>query len=281
MRSFVWVQVVEDVLLMGEAMSGRRRLGRTTFLAVFLLVSCGVSLGRQIDAISEIVFTPVDNIGWGVGSDSFESISLADLGFEVIGRQFAEPVDTLSSLNKPVETESPALLPAVPAAISLGLCGFLCVSFVRDRRSWLGVMCVFLWLGKVGILAVPHLGHKLCSRMGGGVHSTGKLNPAQDLNSFEGTGNYDSIRYIGLLRSLEGIPCESRKIIFNSRNFFARSLGHAPVSQAAVAVLCDLYNEVMRSSAGATGDFVCFSPAFIFSNLSRGPPPLEMRIFVT
>ena len=33
--------------------------------------------------------------------------------------------------------------------------------------------------------------------------------------------------------------------------------------------------------AGAAGHFIIFSPAFIFSNLSRGPPAIEMRIFVT
>ena len=174
-------------------MSGRRWLETITCFAVTLLVSAEASAS-------------LDDMAGGSASETLHSISSSQWRFEAIGRQFAEPIDTLSGLRNPADTHGPALLPAVPAAISMTLCGFLCVSFVRDRRAWFAVACGLLWLGQAGIQAVPQLGHKLCCRMAAAKNSTAKLNPALAANSSERTGNGDTIRYIGLLRRLEGIP---------------------------------------------------------------------------
>jgi len=123
-------------------MSGRRWLETILCLAVTLLVSAGASAGAAVP-------TSLDNMA-EVASETLHTISSSQWRLEAIGRQFTGPIDTLSALTNPADAHSPALLPAVPAAISMTLCGFLCVSFVRDRRTWLAVACGLLWLGQAG-----------------------------------------------------------------------------------------------------------------------------------
>jgi len=241
-------------------------------------------------------------------SETLQSISSSQWRFEAVGRQFTEPIDTLPGLRNPADTHSPVLLPAVPAAISMTLCGFFCVSFVRDRRAWLAMVCGILWLGQAGIHAIPQLGHKLCCRMAAAKHSTAKLNPALAANSFERTGNHNAIRYIGLLRRLEGIPDRNlrslslaRKIVTpvktgagnGDRKLLRLATGnydtgsqktcvrkHSVPPQAFTAQT-NRPERLIACPAGTAGHFIVFSPAFIFNNLSRGPPAIEMRVFAT
>ena len=283
-------------------MSGRGRLGTITCFAVTLLVSTGASAGWQFDAVGAVAPTSLDNTAGMSASETLHSISSSQWRFEAIGRQFAEPIDTLSGLRNPADTHSPAPLPAVPAAISMTLCGFLCVSFVRDRRAWLAVACGLLWLGQAGIQAVPQLGHKLCCRMAAAKHSISKLNPALAANSFERTGNHSTIRYIGLLRRLEGIPDHNLRSIQDtlcnlslarkreSRNANRKlallatgnydagsrkiSVRKHSVSPQAFTAQTSWPERLIACPAGTAGHFIVFSPAFIFQNLSRGPPAL-------
>ncbi len=255
-------------------MSGRRWLETITCFAVTLLVSAGASAERQFDAAGAIAPTSLDNTAGMSASETLQSISSSQWRFEAIGRQFAEPIDTLSGLRNPADTHGPALLPAVPAAISMTLCGFLCVSFVRDRRAWLAMACGILWLGQAGIQAVPQLGHKLCCRMAAAKHSTAKLNPALAANSFERTGNGDTIRYIGLLRRLEGIPDHNLCSIQDS----VRKHG---VPLQACTAQTNWPERLIACPAGAAGNFIIgFSPAFIFSNRPRGPPAIETPVSI-
>ncbi len=289
-------------------MSGRRWLETITCFAVTLLVSAGASAERQFDAAGAVAPTSPGNLAWVSASETLQSISSSQWRFEAIGRQFTEPIDTLSGLRNPADTHSPVLLPAVPAAISMTLCGFLCVSFVRDRRAWFAIACGILWLGQAGIQAVPQLGHKLCCRVAAAKHSTAKLNPALAANSFERTGNGDTIRYIGLLRRLEGIPDRNlsslslaRKNVTpvktGARNSNLRlplpATGNYDIGSRKTSVRkhsappraftaqTNWPERLIACPAGAAGHFIIFSPAFIFSNLSRGPPAIEMRVFAT
>ena len=247
-------------------MSGGRWSGQLVCLAGMVIITAGLSAARQFDAAGAVVPTSLDNMAGVSASETIQSISSSQWRFETLGRQFAEPIDTLSALRNPADTYSPALLPAVPATISMTLCGFLCVSFVRDRRAWLAVACGLLWLGQAGIQAVPQLGHKLCCRMAAAKHSISKLNPALAANSFERTGNHSTIRYIGLLRRLEGIPDHN----LSSIQDIVRK--HSAPSRAFTAQT-NWPERLIACPAGAAGNFVIdFSPAFIFSILPRGPP---------
>ena len=281
-------------------MSGRRCFGTITFLAGMVIITAGLAAARQFDAAGAVVPTSLDNMAGVSASETIQSISSSQWRFETLGRQFAEPIDTLSALRNPADTYSPALLPAVPATISMTLCGFLCVSFVRDRRAWLAVACGLLWLGQAGIQAVPQLGHKLCCRMAAAKHSISKLNPALAGNSFERTGNQDTIRYIGLLRRLEGIPdhnlcsllfprkresrSDHRKFVLPATGNYDTGSGQISVRKHSIPPQAftaqnNWPERLIVCPAGAAGNFIIScSPAFIFSILPRGPPAHQARV---
>ncbi len=276
-------------------MSGRKWLRQLVCLTGVVFVTPGLSAGWQFDA--HAASTQLDLATGGFASETLQSMYSSQWRFEVVGGQFTEPIDTLSALTNPAGTHSPALLPVVPAAISMTLCGFLCISFVRDRRAWLAVARALLSLTHAGIYALPQLGHKLCSRMAAAKQSTAKFNPALAPNSFERTGNQTTIRYIGLLRRLQGIPDGIRTTIFDDGRqipaaacksgiagtsaLSARSYRYASAAHFAVASRWNHFKDVDRCPADAAEQFTCFQPAFIFSNLSRGPPAIEVRVFPT
>ncbi len=264
-------------------MSGWRRLETISCFAVTLLVCAGVSAARQFVAAGAVASTSLDNMAGVSASETLQSISSSQWRFEAIGRQFTEPIDTLSGLRNPADTHSPVLLPAVPAAISMTLCGFLCISFVRDRRSWLAMVAGVLWLGQTGIQAVPELTHRICSRITTSTSSPAGLDRPDIVFSSDKTttGNAQSIRFVGLLRKLEGIP---EYLSINSQSIqtaagktgrqltFARK--HSTPSPALALRDCR-HNTLIVCPVTASGHFIVFSPAFIFQNLSRGPPFLS------
>ncbi|OHB58294.1 MAG: hypothetical protein A2Y07_04160 [Planctomycetes bacterium GWF2_50_10] len=68
---------------------------------------------------------------------------------------FGDPVrgignDILSCPQVLAQPASAPLTPALPAAILLTIAGFACVSFVRDRATWLSILICF------AALALPH-----------------------------------------------------------------------------------------------------------------------------
>jgi len=146
--------------------SGRRWAIQFVCLAGMVIMTAGASAERQFAVYSSGISVPLHAADGASAPETLQGISSSQWCFEAIGRQFTEPAHALSPPGNSADTCSPALLPAVPAAISLTLCGFLCVSFVRDRRAWLAVACALLWPGRAGIRAVPQLGHKLRCKAG-------------------------------------------------------------------------------------------------------------------
>lgn len=74
-----------------------------------------------------------------------------DSKFIEIGKELSEsPVGIINSI-------AVKQLPAIPATLFMALVGFLCVSFVRDRKIWLTVIFGALYLGAAGVNAVPQL----------------------------------------------------------------------------------------------------------------------------
>jgi len=177
-------------------------------------------------------------------------------------------------------------LPGVPAALFMALTGFFCVSFVKDRRVWLAALTGLLWLGQAGLSALPELASHIAGKkqikqqsadtptcMRAGEHC-GRLR-----SDIEGT------QYIGLLRHLAGIPdvTVSHSIPASIPSLRARRSGFDALRKSAVSAqlaapefaLTRLVSHIIETTscpACAAGQPVCFSPAFIFSNLARGPP---------
>ena len=178
-------------------------------------------------------------------------------------------------------------LPGVPAAIFMVLTGFLCVSIVNDRRIWLASLAALLWLGQTGVSAMP----KVAS------HIAGKRNITQNSPyNFVGVGKakYHRLRsemegtqYMGLLRHLAGIPA----LVSSSIPVSISSLRTGPgvcdtssngagranfgIAEFAMAAASFDVTDLTACSACAAEYSVRFSPAFVFSNLARGPPQFD------
>ena len=186
-------------------------------------------------------------------------------------------------------------LPPVPAALFMVLTGFLCVSLVKDRRFWLAALVGLLWAGQAGIQALPQLATHLSFKK----HIQQK-SPVSTicLHQFENSGRLRSeiegTQYISLLRHLAGIPDstissiqstmsflrkqESRKTItylyypFVAPKSSARAKSNSGTTQFAITHFSFLLNPAIICPAPIAGQYICFSPSFIFENLPRGPP---------
>ncbi len=190
-------------------------------------------------------------------------------------------------------TDSPPLgaksLPPVPAALFMVLTGFLCVSLVKDRKVWLAVLVGLLWAGQAGFHAIPqlaaHISKKNIQRKS--YFNTATLHQLEE--SCRLRSNIEGTQYIGLLRHLAGIPDGTislplptfltslraqRSNLNTSREYFvfARTKSNAGSPQFAITHFSSLLNPATICQAPRAGQYICFSPAFIFQQLPRGPP---------
>jgi hypothetical protein len=156
-------------------------------------------------------------------------------------------------------------LPAVPAAIFMVLCGFLCVVFVKDRRVWLVALAGLFGAAQMGINAIPKLVLRLAER---NSNQPAQLSPSLYIRNFSELPAYNNedTRYIGLLRHLAGIPVSSFKFqVSNFEHNKAQKLLDG-------VILSQTSNSLLRCLVKRTEQFTYFTPAFIFDNLARGPP---------
>jgi hypothetical protein len=176
------------------------------------------------------------------------------------------PVDFMSNSALPPGAKP---LPPVPAALFMGLTGFICVTLVRDRKVWLTVVAALLWIGQIGITALPKAAVHLVGRR----HQYLQQQYSSALQKrFSGLRiNLVDREYAGLLHHLEGIPTKIRSTKHDIRHtvLFPRvTEGYAlnTVFPYLIRALNCLAFEVRQ--------FCCFSPAFIFENFARSPPGL-------
>ena len=98
-------------------------------------------------------------------------------------------------------------LPGVPATLFMVLTGFLCVSFVKDRRVWLASLTGLLWLGQAGLSAIPELALHIASKRQTKQQCPGSVTGVhRDKHCHRTRSNIEGTQYIGLLRHLAGIP---------------------------------------------------------------------------
>jgi hypothetical protein len=201
-----------------------------------------------------------------------------------LGREFLHtPPPSSTSLNYAVKS-----LPAVPGALFMVLTGFLCVSLVKDRRVWLTVLAGLLWAGHVGVQALPQLVLHLYHRTHTSQHLSARPtqfylleNTARARTDIEGT------RYIGLLHYLAGIPeaksaftdrCHTPLITSTQHHqkqyakAFSYPRKNTHKSQPAIILEKYSLNSISKCLTSRAELFICFSPAFTFAQLPRGPP---------
>jgi hypothetical protein len=170
--------------------------------------------------------------------------------------------------------------PAVPTALLMVLTGFLSITFVRDRKLWLAAIAMVLCLGSACLNAVPHLALSLSGRVSarwqfatGLSHSYQSGSLLRTRSDIEGTG------YIGLLHKLAGIPgCENLSDLFpqSSKTGITGQIANkfCPPQFAVVRFLSNTV-PLTDCPANMTGQIDCFSPAFTFAHIPRGPPVLS------
>ncbi len=177
-------------------------------------------------------------------------------------KEFLQPPgSSAGSLN--VRRNSARPLPAVPATFLMLLAGFLCVTLYRDRKLWFTALAGLLWVSQVGIQTLPrlaqHFNHKNLTKH----QICAELVYPHYLESFQRSrSDIEGTRYIGLLHHLGGIP--DYKSTVNLHTF----------QPAAAIFKQDSLGLQFHCLASKAEQFICFSPAFIFENIPRGPPKL-------
>ena len=216
-------------------------------------------------------------------------ISACNLGSSVVNDRMAELAGALlrpPSTDNLMTSGGDQYLPAVPPALLMVLTGFFCVSLIRDRRTWVAVLTGLLWVGQTGINALPELTSRISRRV-----QTSRLVEPTLLVAYPLGGDYypesfnEQTRYTGLLHHLEGIPqgtsafSHIRKIVISSgveKSALIRGFRSADkvtrASQYAIVSVLSFLNTTYNCLVRPTRQFVCFTPAFIFNLIPRGPP---------
>jgi len=169
-----------------------------------------------------------------------------------------------------IDSSNTKSLPAVPGALLMVVTGFLCVSLVKDRRFWLASFAGMLGVGHAGIHAVPQLAMRLGHRAHSQQQVAAELVYPYFLENSRLRSDMEGTQYIGLLHHLAGIPQSTMSFLLNRHSRQAEDEVRA--HQCAVIGISSRIIPVINCLALKIRQFVCFSPAFIFENLARGPP---------
>jgi len=152
------------------------------------------------------------------------------------------PADFKNLAALPPGTKS---LPAVPAALFMGLTGFICVSLVRDRKVWLAALTALLWIGQLSITTLPRF-VSFVKREAYSVHcaANSEQRTAYRLNEIRNT-----------------------KYELRTTNYELRTTNIAALNTVFLYLI-----RALNCLAFEVRQFTCFSPAFIFESIPRGPP---------
>lgn len=203
-----------------------------------------------------------------------------------VGREILGPPNELSGQSVLRAGAKP--MPAVPAGVFMVLVGFLCISFVNDRKVWLASLAGILWLGQTGLAAIPQAASHIISRKNSAQHSSDHGIVDWSAWRRRARSDVDGSQYIALLRHLAGIPAlisSSISTSFASVRIMERPLRAPGVNaidkrlaqspECAIAGYTSNQTSPRACSARAAEHAVRFSPGFVFSNLARGPPQFD------
>jgi len=226
---------------------------------VFVYASCG-SEDADIPSASTVETNPI--------SEAYDS-HLANIADELL----KPPVDSVDSSDLPIGARS---LPPVPGALFMVLAGFVCVSLVKDRKLWIATLAGLLWAGQAGFTALPQLASNLASKKQIGQQLPPNVTYASELENLDRLrSDIEGTRYIGLLHHLAGIPDGimsflPRISVRDNTQYAIRDTNKVP--QFAITHFSPLLNCPAIYLASRVKQSGCFSPAFNFDNLARGPP---------
>jgi len=161
------------------------------------------------------------------------------------------------SENAPSQTTH---LPHVPAAIFMAISGFLCVTFVRDRRAWIAGLGALLWLGQTSVQAIPQLVIRLTSKTS--LICLSKLNTINKIHQ----GKNDAIfAFYQPSKNSQILSARPNSELNCGKSFSAQKL----------IIFQRYYQTEQQNNHYAhinAQSFYYYSPAFGFQTIPRGPP---------
>lgn len=168
-------------------------------------------------------------------------------------------------------------LPPVPATMLMTLLGFACVSLVKDRKVYIAALSSIIWLGQAGVHALPHISFHLKDTKQKLSQRTQCLHKPSETYCLQ--SETESRRYISLLHYLEGIPARTTSInLINTIEILKKhqqfTVGEHGFSAHVISDFFDSVSSPCLKSVFSR-DTWCFTPAFIFQSIPRGPPSLS------
>lgn len=258
------------------------------FVLVFLLIAGLSDFTLAVATVGESVFAPlgatfpVDQASLVIDPAVVSGSSLAEIGTEIFKVPSAE--DAACNLASVIGVSSGhKTMPAVPAALTLVLTGFLCISLVRDRKTWLAAFVGLVCLGQFGISTLPKLADNLRAALRPGkVSSVASRHIADNAAGIRDRREIEGTRYIGLLKKLSGIPGDASSstsnIISTTDSVCDLVISAQPnltnKISAFAAYISNLFGfeTLLACPVRSTGHSLAFLPAFCISNLPHGPP---------
>lgn len=274
--------------------SGKSKKWLTAILLIFCapMANAGLTVANGSSVVVDCAWTlslDVDNTS---GLETIQTNEPLNSHLSAIAAEFREaPFSFASPTSVPVDARS---LPTVPGALSMVAIGFFCVSLVKDRRIWLAGLAGLVWTGQAGTNVLPqlalHLSHGNNSKRQSYEDYSGlacQHHPEDSSNRLR--SDIEGTKYIGLLHRLAGIP-DADDVFTDKR--LAGLIIHSPQERKLYAKAFSYYgnnkhklqtiiaswryslNLLLNCPAVQVGWFNCFSPAFIFKTIPRGPPKL-------
>ncbi len=174
----------------------------------------------------------------------------------------------------------------------MGLVGFLCVSLVRDRKVWASAFILIFVLGQFGVHALPRLSARLVlNKLSLKKTITAVVHPLHVIDSSNAGELVANRHYIGLLHRLAGSPEDAGleknhsypgEPLLRCAEGFLSALGvgqtnyqktNSTLSHSFITNGGEYPADLVQLLAGREQEIdLVFSPAFIFSNISRAPP---------
>ena len=257
------------------------------FVLVLLLIAglSDVSLAAATvsDSICDNIATisPADQVSLIIDPVAVSDSSLAEIGTELLKVPSVE--EAAVNLTSVIGVSSGhKAMPAVPAAFLLVLTGFLCISLVRDRKTWLAACVGLVCLGQLGLSALPKLADNLRTALKPTEVSSVISRRTALSTGFRERCEIEGTRYIGLLRKLSGIPDDGRSLSFNKISITDSVCDLVVSAQSNLTYKVSTFSAYISNLFGfetllaypvrSTGQSLAFSPAFCVSTLPHGPP---------
>ena len=247
-------------------------LGRLIKAALLRLMICAfvfiASAGRLYAAPSpDQANLSVSGLACDISQSSPEIVSLTGNGLVTIAKEYLQP-PKIDTDNKSCNISAAyKLLPGLPATVLLGVFGFLCVTAVRDHKHWAAALAVAVCIGQMGIAALPNiLARSQFRRIIKNSTCLICVPAGVRENSLRVRSKIEGSDYASLLRYLSSIPSKQN---LNDH--------HLVKLQSAIVAVNDILPAYIKNAVINHRQAEVFSPAFIFSILSRGPPAVSQK----